>query len=444
RVSVPSQPYLTHKFTDSGGVKFDSFIEPYFVSANGAVLLLDSYLPLFVSINDKKDGQLVFKSAFLEPYSPDSFKAGLTLSYKVCKGFSARAVHQRLSPLRLRPPLPAAPSGSLLQFPIWSTRAFQDAQLNEAGLIEFTSKFSVWKLPYNHLFIVGNYSKASGVFSFNEKKFPHSHQLIMEWKEKFSSKVGELLVGVEVSPSVPETGLQNSESPVHVQYSSSATQNMRPGQNLLLDITSESAVHWFKSQLRGLRDMSVHGFLFAGGHAASLFPRHTLQSDLVTNRSLLHPNQYTEMYGEIAGSIAMPTADRGYSILGSGYLAQKHGFVADAGPFGSAWDHRKGLKAVIPTTITCGLLGYPFVVAGPVGGLSFSGTPPSKELYVRWLSLATYLPALEMAWGPWLYDQTVINHARSMLEFRQLVLWPKYFAELVEEAAKTGTPILRP
>ncbi|KAK3789438.1 hypothetical protein RRG08_035133 [Elysia crispata] len=451
RVGVPLQPYLTNKFTSSAEVKFDSFIEPYFVSSNGAALMLDSYLPLFVSINSNKDSMLVFKSIFQEPYSAKSFKTGLSLSYKVCKSLSAPAVHETLSYLRLSPAAPGAPADDLLQFPIWSSRAFQEAGFNETRLIVFVHNIKKWKLPYNHLFIVGNYSKARGVFSFNENKFPHSHQLIMEWKEMQSSKIPNLFVGVEVFPHVPESGVPGSEVPLHIRYDLSVKQSLPSGQKppMLLDITNEKAVHWFKSQLRNFRDMSVHGFLFADGHSQDIFPPGFQQSDLITNRSLLHPNQYTEMYGEIAGSVAAPTAARGFSILGSGYLAQKHGFIADAGPFRSAWDHQKGLKAVIPTTITYGLLGYPFVLTGPVGGLFLNGsavarTPPSQELYIRWLSLATYLPVLELAWAPWFYSQEVINHARSMLEFRQFSLWPKYLSPAVEEAAKTGLPIVRP
>ncbi|GFR82146.1 hypothetical protein ElyMa_002358200 [Elysia marginata] len=452
RVNVPLQPYLTQKFTEgSGSVKFDSFIEPYFVSADGTALMLDSFLPLFVSMNSNRDKKLVFKSVFKEPYSATSFKDGLSLSYKVCKSYIARAVHKKLSPLRLSPGSPGAPAAALLQYPIWSSRAFQEENLKEQGLIDFFRNIDHWKLPYSYLFIQGNYTKGQGNFFFNENKFPHSHQLIMEWKETKNLKTPALFVGSEVFPHVPKSGVPDSVVPFNVQYNSSVKLNIppRPDSPQYLDISNEKAVQWFKSQLRLLKGIGVEGFLFAGGHAQSLFPPGVQLSDLITSKTLRHPNQYTEMYGEVVGSIAAPSSERGSCILGSGYLAQKHGFIADAGPFRSTWDHQKGLKAVIPTTITYGLLGYPFVLTGPVGGLYVRGpavaqSPPPTELYIRWLSLAAYLPALELAWGPWMFGQEVINHARSMLEMRKFMLWPEYLSEAVEEAAKSGTPIVRP
>lgn len=450
RVNVPLQPYLTQKFSESpGGAKFDSFIEPYFVGSNGAALMLDSYLPLFVALNSNGDRRMVFKSVFQEPFSPQSFKNELLLSYKVCKGSTARAIHKRLSRLRLSPGAPGAPSGELLQFPIWSTRAFKDAELQERGLIEFVYSIKRWKLLYSYLFIQGNYSKAPGVFFFNEKKFPRSQQLIMEWKDMGSDKKPKLLVGSEIYPYVPSSGVQGISTPLNVQYNSSVAPTLQQDTPLYLDITNEKAVQWFKSQLRLVEDIGVTGFLFADGHAQNILPPGVQMSDLITSKTLRHPNQFTEMYGEIVGSIAAPILERGSCIINSGYWAQKHGFIADAGPFRSTWDHQKGLKAVIPTTITYGLLGYPFVLTGPVGGLFVHGaptaqSPPSKELYVRWLSMAVYLPALELAWGPWMFGQEVITHARLMLQRRQVLLWPKYLSPAVEEAAQSGTPIVRP
>ena len=443
RVNVPLQPYLTNKFKGTSDT-FDSFIEPYFISSNGAAVLLESYLPLFVSMNSNGDRKLTFKSVFRQPFSSSSFKEGLNLNYKVCKSSMARTVHQKLSRVRLSQAAPVAPSEDLLRLPIWSSRAFQDKDLNERELITFRKNITQWKLPNSHLFIEGNYSKEKGVFFFNENKFPHSHQLIMEFKSAQNPKDQKLLVNTEVFPHVPKSGVPGSKSPFHIQYTSSAHKKspLLPESPLYLDVTNKEAVQWFKSQLLMVKDIGVQGFHFADGHASNILPSGVQQSDLITNKSFLHPNQFTELYGQIAGNISMLSTER-FSILSSGYRAQKYSFIADAGPFCSSWHHMKGLKAVIPTTITYGLLGYPFVLTGPVGGLYHSGgsasvAPPSQELYIRWLSLAAYLPVMELAWSPWLYSREVITHARTMLEQRKFSLWQKYLSGAVKEAAKDG------
>ena len=445
RVNVPMQAYITNKFKGTRD-KLDSFIEPYFISSNGAAVLLDSYLPLFVSMNSNGDEKLTFKSAFRQPFSSSSFQEGLNLNYKVCKSSTARTVHQKLSRMRLSYSAPVAPSEDLLRLPIWSNRAFQDKDLilNENELMAFHRNIIQWKLPYSHLFIEGNHSKGKGGFSFNEKKFPHLHQLTNEIKTVVNSKDQKLLVDTEVFPHVPKSGVPGSKSTFHIQYTSSAQQTfpILPERPLYLDVTNKEAVQWFQSQLLMVKDIGVKGFVFADGHARNILPLGVQQSDLITNKSLLHPNQFTELYGQIAGDISMLSTER-LSILSSGYRAQRYGFIADAGPFRSSWDHLKGLQAVIPTTLTLGLLGYPFVLTGPVGGLystrrSSSLALPSEELYIRWLSLAAYLPVVELAWSPLLYNPEVITHARKMLDHRQFVLWQKYFSEAVEEAARDG------
>jgi hypothetical protein len=43
--------------------------------------------------------------------------------------------------------------------------------------------------------------------------------------------------------------------------------------------------------------------------------------------------------------------------------------MVDIGPRTSTWDYDLGLKSIIPATLTLGLMGYPFVMAGPVGGV---------------------------------------------------------------------------
>ncbi|GFN76417.1 uncharacterized family 31 glucosidase kiaa1161-like [Plakobranchus ocellatus] len=449
RVNVPLQPYLTHKFDYSKDVKFDSFIEPYFLSANGAAVMVDSYLPLFVSINNQRDNNIVLKSIFEKPFSARSFENGLSLSYKVCKDTIARTVHQRLARLRLSAAAPKAPSVDLLQFPIWSSRAFTEENLLERDVIMFVKNITYWQLPYSHLFIEGNYSKEAGVFFFNEHKFPHTHQLFMEWQRPLNSRSQKLFVSTEVSPFVPKSGVPAAKSHFALRYKDNVKQVSASGMPNYLDVTNDEAVEWYKSQLSLVEGIGVQGFFFADGHAQNIVFQGVEQSDLVTSKPLLHPNQYTELYNKIAGVTATSSSNRGLSILASGYKAQQFGLLSDAGPFTSTWDFRKGLKAIIPTTITYGLLGYPFVLTGPVGGVfrtGPTGSPPrpSPNLYIRWLSLAAHLPALELSWGPWLYGPEVISYARSLLEYRKDVLWPKYLSEAVEEAARIGTPIVRP
>ena len=39
-----------------------------------------------------------------------------------------------------------------------------------------------------------------------------------------------------------------------------------------------------------------------------------------------------------------------------------------------------------------------------IGGNGYKGAP-SRELYIRWLQVNTFMPAMQISYVPWMYDQ---------------------------------------
>ena len=70
-------------------------------------------------------------------------------------------------------------------------------------------------------------------------------------------------------------------------------------------------------------------------------------------------------------------------------------------PLSSDWS---SLRSVVPNILQLGIIGYPFVNPGPVGGIgptnvsvfNNDGKPVQDdlELYIRWWQLNTFLPVL--------------------------------------------------
>ncbi len=48
--------------------------------------------------------------------------------------------------------------------------------------------------------------------------------------------------------------------------------------------------------------------------------------------------------------------------------------------------------------------GYSFVLPDMIGGNGYKGAP-SRELYIRWLQVNTFMPAMQISYVPWMYDQ---------------------------------------
>lgn len=110
----------------------------------------------------------------------------------------------------------------------------------------------------------------------------------------------------------------------------------------------------------------------------------TLPRDSGTYESLSDPNKYSTLYATLAKTFGEST------IIGVGYKTQNLGLMVDLGARASSWEYDQGLKSLIPSVLTLGLLGYPFLLVGPVGGITsiFNRTSnahmvPERELYIR-------------------------------------------------------------
>lgn len=108
----------------------------------------------------------------------------------------------------------------------------------------------------------------------------------------------------------------------------------------------------------------------------------------------------------------------------------------------SRWGVDNGLKTVIPTTLTFGLIGYPFVLPDMIGGNAYEGASVNEELFIRWLQVSIFLPSMQFSIGPWSFSQMTIDHTRSLLAVRESYRW--LFDRLSREAVSEGWPMVRP
>ena len=93
-------------------------------------------------------------------------------------------------------------------------------------------------------------------------------------------------------------------------------------------------------------------------------------------------------------------------------------------------------------------LGYPFVLPDMIGGNGYGEDPldesniPSRELYIRWLQANVFMPGMQFSFVPWIYDQEVVEHAKTMIALRGS--YADKIIDLAKESVETGEPINRP
>ncbi len=109
------------------------------------------------------------------------------------------------------------------------------------------------------------------------------------------------------------------------------------------------------------------------------------------------------------------------------------------------WDN-EGLNTLVPGGIMRGLIGHPFLCPDMIGGGDWidraNGVPIDQELFVRMAQCSALFPMMQFSLLPWevLDDEhlQLVKQAHDLhLQFSDVIL------ELVEEAYRTGEPMLR-
>jgi alpha-glucosidase (family GH31 glycosyl hydrolase) len=200
-----------------------------------------------------------------------------------------------------------------------------------------------------------------------------------------------------------------------------------------LDVTNPEAVEWFVARLKKLqRETGVDGFKFDAGEPCFLprFPR--------THLPLSTPAEYTQLYVQrVAGQFA-----GGVSEVRTGHHNHDVAIMYRMGDRFSTWDAGNGLRSLIPTLLTSGILGYPFCLPDMIGGNAYFNTHPDKELLVRWAQVNALMPAMQFSLAPWDLGKETERLVTKAISIRRKL--EDYLVTLAEEAAENLTPICRP
>jgi alpha-glucosidase (family GH31 glycosyl hydrolase) len=204
------------------------------------------------------------------------------------------------------------------------------------------------------------------------------------------------------------------------------------GHSALLDLTHPGAVAWLQGALDTLRLAGVDGFKFDAGDLRDYRP------DDVT-RGGGGAMQQCEAWAQLAAGFPFNEM-RACWKMGAQPLAQR---LHDKP---STWG-AGGLASLIPEAVAQGLIGHPFNCPDMIGGgdtASFAGGARlDQELFVRFAQCAALFPMMQFSLAPWrVLDERHLAAVHAAVRLRQS-LRPR-LKELIDGAAATGEPILRP
>lgn len=83
----------------------------------------------------------------------------------------------------------------------------------------------------------------------------------------------------------------------------------------------------------------------------------------------------------------------------------------------SRWNYDLGLPTLITSLIHLNMIGYPFVLPDMIGGNGYNNTPPSKEMYIRWMQAGVFMPVVQFSYTPWDFDAQVPNNYKLCFDW---------------------------
>ncbi|XP_018615527.1 myogenesis-regulating glycosidase-like [Scleropages formosus] len=431
------EPFVTSDI-NSNRQQFGGILERYWLSSNAVAIKINDSVPFHLGWDDIAQ-TMRFQARYQDTlYKPLPGQEPLAeLSYRVCVGSDVTSIHKYMVRRYFNKPN-KVPCEDVFRHPIWSTWALHKTSVDQEKVLTYAANIQKYNFNWSHLELDDRYTSKYGEFEFDPVKFPNATAMFQKlkasgfrvslWTHPFvnydSANFG---VGVKRGFFVREP---TGKLPALVSWWN--------GIGGILDFTNPETRDWYASQLRALKSKyDVASFKFDAGETSYLPWKF---SSLVP---LHDPSTFTRRYTEMA----IPFNDR--AELRVGYQSQNISCFFRLIDRDSVWGYELGLKSLIPTVLTISILGYQFILPDMIGGSVHpnhtysNGQLPDRELYIRWLELSAFMPAMQFSIPPWEYDDKVVQIAQKFTALHETLVAPRVL-ELAGEVVDTGDPIIRP
>ncbi len=418
---------------------YGSVMERYWLASNGVAIFVRDDSPLHFGIVDK---QLCFKADYRDSWYPNPENKPAILDYSICMAKDVKAVHKYMIDTFMQKP-ESIPDKIMIKFPIWSTWAKYKMDIDQEKTLTFAKEIIVNGFRGSQIEIDDKYTTTYGDHKFDPKKFPNPKEMIKAIETLGFRVTSWVHPFVNVDSKAFQTGMKHG---YFVKDSRGVEAIVRwwQGKGALLDVTNPDAMKWYHKRLSVIKQVGMTSFKFDAGES------NFLPDNFQTHAPLRNPNYYGKYWADYSAR------QQGKSIeVRVGYKSQNLPVFVRMMDKESRWDYEQGLKTLIPNALHFGIIGYPFILPDMIGGNAYgannsvwAGSPthgdlPDKELYIRWLQLNTFLPAMQFSITPWQYDEETVKIAKKFTGIH--VNYATIFLiSLARNAMDTGDPIIRP
>ncbi|XP_061720151.1 myogenesis-regulating glycosidase isoform X1 [Cydia pomonella] len=457
--TIDFTPFITGNIQKS---QFGNVLTRYLINSKGAAVIIDEETPLHIAIN-KGIKQICIKAQHDNFAYANKLTEFPEMKYNICTSRDMKSLHSSIHNHQRAPlwdglkPADMLTLESLITEPVWQIAPRFKHELQAETISKYTEDvINLGFLKQGHVLINEFWQNEIGDLTVDTSRFETLNITVDKlhrrgFKVAFTIQPFISTESKNFAECVQKRLLVSEREsdrriPALTRFKSLASAGM-------LDITNNRTVPWFTEKIQAVIDKyHIDSFYLDLGTAYAMPMYYQCE------KRLINPDQYKTIFTK--------TFEKSLNIIGvSGAVSlPRPPIFVSLPPFESSWE---ALRSVIPTMLTYGISGYPFIMPGAVGGdiywpgseqflpsskglLESNATStetkklPEVELYMRWLQMATFLPVMKFTHLPSKYnDEKVLEMAKNLTVLRQKTITPlllKYKREALEE----GLPLIRP
>ena len=382
--------------------------------------------------------------------SQDFFSFGAEggeLNYYFIAGPEPKKIVEEYTAMTGRSPLP----------PLW-TLGYQQSRYSyypESRAREIVKTLREKKIPADAIYFDIDYQQGNAPFTINREYFPTFETMISDFRAQGMHTILITDLHIKKDPNhgyAPyDSGMKNDvfvknpDGSVYVGV-------VWPGASVFPDFTLSRVRDWWGGLYKDFVGMGAAGF-WNDMNEPSLFERadKTMPLDVVhrlddgttlDHRAIHNVFGMQNVRATYEGLRKLQPEERPFVLTRAAYSGAQRYAATWTGDNSSTWNH---LKMSTPMLLSMGISGYP-LVGDDIGG--FAGSP-TADLLTRWFEVGALNPIYRdhTAKGtadqePWVHGPEHEAIRRKYIELRYELL--PYLYTGIEEASRTGLPLMRP
>jgi alpha-glucosidase (family GH31 glycosyl hydrolase) len=328
------------------------------------------------------------------------------------------------------PPSGRAPAAGMFTGPQYNTWMELPYAPTQQGVLDYVRGMLDAGFPPGLVMIDDRWSRDYGVWRFDRTAFPDPAAMVdrlhewgcsvMLWLVPFVSPDSAVFRRLEADGLL----LRDADGEV-------AIRRWWNGFSAVLDVTNPAAVDFLCGELAALVDeFGIDGFKFDAGDLRDYRP-----GDI--SYHLTDPAGHCQAWAQVGRRYEFNEFRACWKMGGQPLAERLHDKPG-------RWDG-EGLESLIPESIAQGLIGHPFICPDMIGGGALGDAAREdldQELFVRYAQLSALFPMMQFSLAP--HRVLDAEHLAAVLDAVRLrqQLMPELL-EMVEQAARTGEPIIR-